>query len=176
MSAYSPAAAESSILPTVTTESHNKIAGHPAHPIMVTLPLGLFSTAVLFDIVALTTNRRQFALAANLNIATGIVTGLAAAVPGFRDWRTLPQDTRAKRIGRLHGLGNMAVTGLFAASWYLRRNEPDRPTPTTLALELLAFGIAGVTGWLGGELVDRLGVGVDNGAHLNATNALTHQP
>ncbi len=33
--------------------------------------------------------------------------------------------------------------------------------------------LAMVTGWLGGELVDRLGVGVDDGAHLDAPNSLT---
>ena len=32
-------------------------------------------------------------------------------------------------------------------------------------LSLLGFGLAGVTGWLGGEMVDRLGVGVDDGAN-----------
>jgi hypothetical protein len=30
-----------------------------------------------------------------------------------------------------------------------------------------------VTAWLGGELVERLGVGVDEGAHLDAPNSLS---
>lgn len=33
--------------------------------------------------------------------------------------------------------------------------------------------LGGLTAWLGGELVDRLGVGVDNGANVNASNSLT---
>ena len=37
---------------------------------------------------------------------------------------------------------------------------------------LLAFVLAGVTAWLGGELVDRLGVGVDDGANVNAPSSL----
>jgi hypothetical protein len=32
-----------------------------------------------------------------------------------------------------------------------------------------------VTGWLGGELVDRLGVDVDPGANLNAPSSLSGQ-
>lgn len=48
-------------------------------------------------------------------------------------------------------------------------------TPTTLAfvLELVAVIIASGTGWLGGELVSRLGVGVDDGASLDAPAKLT---
>ena len=40
---------------------------------------------------------------------------------------------------------------------------------------VLSFGgvaLATVTGWLGGELVSRLGVGVDDGANLNAPSSL----
>ncbi len=36
--------------------------------------------------------------------------------------------------------------------------------------------LGAVTGWLGGELVDRLGVGVDDGAHLNSPSSLTGRP
>jgi hypothetical protein len=36
--------------------------------------------------------------------------------------------------------------------------------------------LAAVTGWLGGELVDRLSVGVDDGAHLNAPSSLSNRP
>ena len=45
-----------------------------------------------------------------------------------------------------------------------------------LALGFVGLGTALVTGWLGGELVDRLGVGVDEGANLDAPNSLTGQP
>ncbi|HYP39865.1 MAG TPA: hypothetical protein VEX13_05850, partial [Chloroflexia bacterium] len=50
--------------------------------------------------------------------------------------------------------------------------------PGTLGfvLALIAVVIALVTGWLGGELVDRLGVGVDQGANLNAPSSLSGQP
>jgi hypothetical protein len=36
------------------------------------------------------------------------------------------------------------------------------------------LALGAVTGWLGGELVDRLGIGVDDGANVNAPNSLTH--
>lgn len=47
---------------------------------------------------------------------------------------------------------------------------------TAFVLGFIAVALALVTGWLGGELVDRLGVGVDNGAHLNAPSSLSGRP
>jgi hypothetical protein len=63
---------------------------------------------------------------------------------------------------------------LFALSWWLRYSDPAyEPNTTAFILALVGVGIGGVTGWLGGELVDRLGVGVDPGAHLNAPSSLS---
>ena len=73
-------------------------------------------------------------------------------------------------------LGNVVVLLLFLGSWYLRYSAPQVPPyiPSTaaLALSFIGFALAGVTGWLGGELVDRLSVGVDDGANLNAQSSL----
>ena len=65
-----------------------------------------------------------------------------------------------------------ASTGLFAASWFSRRRNPRKPTAGAIALSVSGMALAAVTGWLGGELVDRLGVGVDEGAHLDAPSSL----
>ena len=53
---------------------------------------------------------------------------------------------------------------------------PPNRAACRFLFSLLGFGLAGVTGWLGGELVDRLGVGVDDGANLNAPSSLSEQP
>ena len=97
---------------------------------------------------------------------------------GLVDYLAIPRGTRAKSVGLLHGVGNVFVLILFAASLWLRYSAPavaltHQPTPVALVLSLAAFVLAGVTGWLGGELVDRLGVGVDDGANLDAPNSLT---
>ena len=65
------------------------------------------------------------------------------------------------------------VVALFALSWWLRWTSIDYK-PSSLAVSLGVAGVAlgAVTGWLGGELVDRLGVGVDDGAHLDAPSSL----
>jgi len=84
--------------------------------------------------------------------------------------------TQAKAIGHWHGLGNVVVLTAFAASWYLRRETPDAPGTAALTLSFGAVAPATVTGWLGGEMVDRLGVGVDDGAHLDAPSSLSGRP
>lgn len=88
----------------------------------------------------------------------------------------IPAGTRAKRIGLLHGLGNVAVLVIFLISWWGRTDEPGQhPTIVALISSFLAFVLPGLTGWLGGELIDRLGVGVDVNAHLDATSSLTRK-
>jgi uncharacterized membrane protein len=67
------------------------------------------------------------------------------------------------------------VTGLYASSWLLRRDDPRTPSRAAIGLAAAGGALALFTAWLGGELVDRLGVGVDDNAHLNAPNSLTRE-
>lgn len=158
-------------------ESKAKFLGHPLHPILIVFPLGLLVTAIIFDIIYFITGNTMFATAAFWNIAAGIIGGLAAAIFGFIDWIAIPNNTRAKSIGFWHGAGNIVLMVLFAVSWIIRYNNFDY-LPDALAFTLVLIGgtIGLVTGWLGGELVDRLGVGVDKGANLNSPNSLTGKP
>jgi uncharacterized membrane protein len=156
-------------------ESRFKLAGHPLHQMLIVFPLGLLATAVVFDVIFLVTNDPTWTQAAYYMIGAGLITGLVAAVPGAVDWLAIPRGTRAKRIGLIHGVGNVVVVALFAISWFLRRDNPTLPPTEAVVAGLLGAGIALVTGWLGGELVDRLGVGVDDGAHLDAPSSLTSQ-
>ncbi len=157
-------------------ESRAKLFGHPIHPMLIPFPLGLLGMAVVFDLIALANDSDHLARAAHFMIVAGIVTGLLAAVFGAIDWIAIPAGTRAKRIGGAHGLGNVVILVLFAAAWLLRRDEPEDPAGLAIILELIGVLGALVTGWLGGELVDRLGVGVDPGAHLDAPNSLSGHP
>ncbi len=110
-----------------------------------------------------------FATASYFMIAAGVLSGLVAAVFGAIDYLAIPAGTRAKRVGAVHGLGNVVVVVLFAASWLLRGDEPGHvPGTFAFVLALLAALLATVTGWLGGELVSRLGVGVSPDAGVDA--------
>jgi len=166
-------------------ESRAKVLGHPIHQMLIPFPFGLLATAVVFDIVYLLSGdpatENSMALVAFWMIAAGLAGGLVAAPFGLIDYLAIPRDTRARRVGLLHGLGNVVVLLLFAGSLLLRYTAPAvalsrQPGTLALALSFAGFLLAGLTGWLGGELVDRLGVGVDDGAHLDAPNSLSGRP
>lgn len=158
-------------------ESKVKALGHPIHPMLIVLPLGLFIAAVICDVIFLINQVSFFPVVAYYDIAGGIIGGLLAAVFGFRDWLAIPAGTRAKRIGLFHGLGNVVLVVLFLISWFIRRGDPNF-VPSTLALvfSFAAIVLGTLTAWLGGELVYRLDVAVDPGANLDAPSSLSGQP
>jgi len=157
-------------------ESKAKALGHPIHQMLIPFPFGLLATAVIFDIIYLIWGNPTMVTVSYWMIVAGIIGAVLAAPFGLIDWLAIPSNTRAKSVGLLHGLGNVVVLLLFVGSWYLRYSAPTNPPyiPSTpaLALSFIGFALAGVTGWLGGELVDRLSVGVDDGANLNAQSSL----
>jgi uncharacterized membrane protein len=143
---------------------------------LIVFPLGLLATAVIFDIIYLVSGNTRWTLVAYYMIGAGVLGGVAAALFGWLDWLSIPGGTRAKRIGLWHGAGNMVVLTLFALSWVLRGGSPEAPPTGAIVAGLIGLVLAAITAWLGGELVDRLGVGVDEGAHLDAPSSLSELP
>jgi uncharacterized membrane protein len=150
-----------------------RLFGHPIHQMLIVFPLGLLGGSIIFDIAYLVSRAGHWAEITYWMIAAGVVSGLVAAVFGAIDWTAIPSGTRAKTIGALHGVGNVVVVGLFAAGWLIRRPAPQSPGTLAMALSFAGVALALVTAWLGGELVDRLGIGVDEGAHPDAPSSLT---
>lgn len=140
------------------------IGGHPIHPLLVTLPIGFLIGAFLSDLAffGMTDNgvRDAFwARASEWLIGAGLVTGALAAVAGLIDFLS-NERIRAISIVWYHFLGNAAALILTAVNLYLRvSSEAHAVTGTELVLSILVVLIFAVTGWLGGELVFRHGVG-----------------
>lgn len=154
-------------------EARAKLLGHPVHQMLIVLPLGLLTGVVIFDIIHLVAGGDQWSLVSFWLIPVGVLTGLLAAVFGLIDWTKIPRATRAKRVGLLHGIVNVIVVLLFAMSWLIRGDAQSDPPTLAILLSLVGGVLSLIAGWLGGELVDRLGVGVDDGAHLNAPSSLS---
>ena len=157
-------------------ESKAKIMGHPIHPILIPFPLGLLSTSVVFDVVHLLTGNGKWSEVSFWMIAAGVIGGLAAAVFGLIDWLAIPSGTRAKAVGMWHGATNVVMVAMFIVSWLLRANAPGDPGIVAIVLSFVAVGLASLGGFLGGELVVRLGVGVAEGAHLNVPSFTLRAP
>ena len=158
-------------------ESRAKALGHPIHQMLIPFPFGLLSTAVIFDIIYLIWRNPTMITVSFWMIVAGIIGAIAAAPFGLIDYLAIPKNTRARSVGLIHGVGNIVVLLLFLGSCYLRYSAPGpfpyMPNTTALILSFVGFALAGGTGWLGGELVDRLSVGVDNGANLDAPSSLS---
>jgi uncharacterized membrane protein len=156
-------------------ESKAKLLGHSVHQMLIVFPLGLLATGVVFDLIYLAGGNTVMAAVAYWMIAAGIVGALVAAPFGTIDWMAIQPGTRAKKIGMVHGLGNVVVSLLFVASWLLRGDAASQPPMLAYVLSFAGAVIALFTAWLGGELVSRLGVGVYDDANLNASNSLKRE-
>lgn len=153
-----------------------KLLGHPIHQMLIPFPLGVLGMSFFFDIGWLISKSGSIGIVSYWMIFGGVIAGLIAAVFGFIDWLAIPSGTRAKFIGAWHGIGNVGVVLLFIGSWLLRRSDPEVPPIAAIVLSAIAVCTALVTGWLGGELVDRLAIGVDEGAHADAPSSLSGRP
>jgi uncharacterized membrane protein len=153
-------------------EARAKLFGHPVHQMLIVFPLGLLAMGVIFDLVYFATDDQIFSAVAYWMLVAGIVGGALAAPFGFIDWLAIPRGTRAKRIGALHGGGNAVILLLFLSSVALREDAMAVPPDIAYACSFLGFLMAPLTAWLGGELVNRLGVGVHEDANLDAPSSL----
>ena len=153
-----------------------RLLGHPIHPMLIVFPLALLTVAAIFDIIHICTHNGHWADLSYWMIASGIIGGLIATVFGVIDWLGIPEGTRARYIGLIHGLSNFVVVILFVVVWFMRRSNPAAPSTTAMISGWIGIIIALLASWLGGELVYRLNVGVDRGANLDAPNSLSGRP
>jgi nitrite reductase/ring-hydroxylating ferredoxin subunit/uncharacterized membrane protein len=128
--------------------------GHPAHPVLVMLPIGSWSSASVLDLAA----GGRSTPAARTLVAIGLLGAVPAVASGLTDW----SDTAGseQRVGVVHASLNTVALGLYAASWWARR----RRGPAGPVLGLAGMAVATAAGYLGGHLVYAQGVGVDTNA------------
>jgi uncharacterized membrane protein len=154
-------------------QSKVRLFGHSLHQQLVAFPLGLLGASVAFDVIHIASDSIDAAMVAYWVLSAGLLSAFVAAPFGTIDWLSIPAGTRAKRIGALHGGGNLIVVALFALSWWLRwSDDSDALSAPALVLSLAGVALALLTAWLGGELVARLGVGVHDDANLDAPSSL----
>lgn len=147
--------------------------GHPIHPMLIVFPLGLLSVAAIFDIVYLCTNNGHWADVSFWIIAAGIIGGLVAAVFGLIDWLAIPAGTRAKYIGAGAWAKECGGRRAFYRERVAAPARPNHPRLLPIILGFAGVALAFFSGWLGGELVYRLNIAVDEGAHPDSPSSLS---
>jgi uncharacterized membrane protein len=148
-----------------------RIFGHPIHPMLVVFPIGLLATSTIFDIIGLLSGNSTFHLVAFYMLAAGVIGGLIAALFGAMDWLAIPSRTAAKQVGLVHGVINVVVVAVFIIAGFVRQ-QIDDPENLSLVLSVAGLVLLSFSGWLGGELVYRYGIGVE-GDNLQVSE---HEP
>lgn len=115
---------------------------------MTDLPLGLWTSATVLDLVGGRSGRRH----ADHLLGLGILAAAPTALTGLADWSTL--DRRSSRVGAVHAALNGAGLALYSTSWVLRRRDAR---PAAVLVSLAATGVVAASGYLGGHLSFRLG-------------------
>ena len=136
------------------------LAGHPVHPILVTLPIGFFVATFLFDLVFWRTGTEAYATAALWSLGFGLIAAALAAIAGLIDFLG---DARIRNISDAwhHAIGNVILVLVQLFRFYQRyRYRTSALVPLGLSLSLIAVLIMLFTGWKGGELVFRHRVAV----------------
>jgi uncharacterized membrane protein len=136
------------------------IMEHPMHPILITLPIGLFVATFLFDLVFWQTANQAFATGALWLLGAGLIGAALAAVAGLIDFLG---DQRIRALGDAwqHAIGNVILVLVQLFSFYERyRYGTSAVVPLGLSLSLIGVLIMLFTGWKGGEMVFRHRVAV----------------
>ncbi len=134
------------------------IAGHPLHPSLVPLPIGLLVATTVSDVAQAMTGDRFFARASRWLVGGSVVTGVPAAAVGAIDFSTIRAARRPTGIA--HAAGNTSILVMSVLSLLLRRGSAHHVPRAAMALSLVSALLLIVTGWLGGELSYRHRIGV----------------
>ena len=147
------------------------IGGHPIHPMLVGLPIGLWVFSFVSDLIYLWRGNPAWQIVAFYCLAGGCVGAALAAVFGLIDLLGI-KDSTAFRTGLLHAGCNVVALVIFGVSFYFRTAGGGQAlgagSRVPVALSLVGVIVLSVAGWLGGEMVFKGGVGVDMRTDINA--------
>jgi len=144
------------------------INGHPIHPMLIPLPIGLWVFSLVADLIYLWRGNPVWKdWVAFYTLLGGIVTAAAAAVPGLIDWLSLT-DKGVVKIANWHARLNVIALLVFAGSFYLRTTGGASLVSGSytipLLLSVLGVVLIIISGWLGGEMVFKHAVAVSPGS------------
>jgi nitrite reductase/ring-hydroxylating ferredoxin subunit/uncharacterized membrane protein len=158
---------------SVTNVLNGVWLGHPVHPPLASLTSGALGTTVALDALSLLPGQPAAEVLdasrfASRSLGLGILASVGSAVTGVTDWQHTHEEDR--RVGLVHGVVNLVATGLYAMSWWDRRQGRHR---RGIALTALGYGITLAGSYLGGALVFESGIGIDQSGERLRTKEWT---
>jgi len=145
--------------PTLRSVLNGTWIGHAVHPILTDIPIGAWTASCVLDLLDAFGVNRNLREASDTITGVGLIGALGAAIFGIADW-SYTMD-KPKRVGFVHGTANVVATSLYAGS-LVARSKGNRSAG--VALSALGYNVLLFSGWLGGELAYRFGLGVDHTA------------
>lgn len=167
-------------------KSNVEVVGHPLHPIIVTVAIGAFVSAFIFDIAALATGAPSWFVMSFWTLLIGVCAGVFAALTGLYDYLTLNMSAAARRAATTHLILNVTFMVLFIISLILKGQYaagglgfvPYGRIVSTFVLDIIGILLVLTSGWYGGEVVYRHGVAVleEAAAELRGTSRVGTTP
>ena len=133
--------------------------GHPLHPQLIVLPAALLPFSLCLDAMHASTRDQSYADAAYYTMMGGFLGGIAAGAAGAADYGTIPSNTKASQIGRLHGVMNVSLLALTGLNLFMRRKRRSAGTLPMMLSLITTVGLT-VSAWYGGHLVYHHGMRV----------------
>jgi uncharacterized membrane protein len=135
-----------------------RIGGHPIHPMLIPFPIVCFIGALVTDIVFLSNSDAGWATASKYLLGIGIVMALLAALAGLTDFFG---DKRIQGSDAIkHMLANVTAVVLEIVNFFVRLNNNDAIGGIGIILSVIVVLILLYSGWKGGDLVFKHGIGV----------------
>ena len=139
-------------------QSTAAIKGHPIHPLLVPIPIAAFIGALVTDILFVADGSDSWAVASQWLLGAGLVGALLAALAGFTDFAGNAR-IREFRDAWLHLFANLTLVIVETVNLLVRLSDAGRAGTLGIALSAIAVLLLLFSGWKGGELVFRHGVG-----------------
>ena len=143
-------------------ESRAALGGHPIHPMIIPFPLALWTTSFVVDVLYYFMRHPTLLVISKFMLAAGCIGAVLAAIPGIIDWLAIPPG-EVNRVANWHARLNIIALIVFAISLFLRMQSYSHFVGHRLTvpflLSLVGVILITISGWLGGELTFRYGVG-----------------
>lgn len=139
---------------------HGTPLHEPVHSILVEVPVGSWTAAVLFDTLGAIGKSEKFNFAADALVIVGLAGAVGASITGMNDWAQVKREA-PRKVGAVHALLNVAATGFFVGSLVQRRRKGSRSMARNLAT--VGYVIVSLSAHLGGNMIYEHGIGVEYG-------------
>ena len=135
-----------------------KIGDHPIHPMLVAFPIVCFVLTFITDIIYTRSHDATWASASIWLLVVGLVMAALAAVAGLTDFMG---DERIRGADAVkHMLANVTAVVLEVVNVVLRWRDSAFIDSTGIYISGIVVLILLYSGWKGGDLVFRHGIGV----------------